>query len=183
MRECAGMFPELQRGSLARAREGAAGRPRTFRAVWVSDSADVAAASQDDNVGVAQESIMGVPVAPSHGHRFSLPDEPARRVAVWSLLMVAATAVAGLIAGAAGTFLQFVVFGLEEQQLLSEAGAWGYVTAFFLVALMVIPASVGIVLGVRARRLGERRLGTTGIVVNAVVASYLVVTAIAFLVG
>jgi hypothetical protein len=97
--------------------------------------------------------------------------------------MVAATAVAGLIAGAAGTFLQFVVFDLEEQQLLSEAGAWGYIAAFFLLALMVVPASVGIVLGFRARRLGERRLGTTGFVVNALVASYLVVTAIAFLVG
>jgi hypothetical protein len=97
--------------------------------------------------------------------------------------MVAATAVAGLIAGAAGTFLQFIVFDLEEQQLLSGAGAWGYVAAFFLLALMVVPASVGIVLGFRARRLGERRLGTTGLVVNALVASYLVVTAIAFLVG
>jgi sterol desaturase/sphingolipid hydroxylase (fatty acid hydroxylase superfamily) len=149
----------------------------------ISDSADVAAASRDDNVGVAQESMMRVRVAPSHRHRFSRPDEPARRLAVWSLLMIAATAVAGLIAGAAGTFLQFVVFDLEEQQLLSEAGAWGYVTAFFLVALMVIPASVGVVLGLRARRLGERRLGTTGIVANALVASYLVVTAIAFLVG
>ena len=97
--------------------------------------------------------------------------------------MVAATAVAGLIAGAAGTLLQLVVFDLEEGQLLSEAGAWGYVTAFFLVALMVTPAAVGIVLGIRARRLGERRLGTAGIVVNTLVASYLVVTAIAFLVG
>jgi hypothetical protein len=130
-----------------------------------------------------QRSLMAVPVSSSHRHRFSLPEEPPRRVAVWSLLMVAATTVAGLIAGAAGTFLQFVVFDLEEQQLLSEAGAWGYIAAFFLLALMVVPASVGIVLGFRARRLGERRLGTTGFVVNALAASYLVVTAIAFLVG
>jgi hypothetical protein len=104
-------------------------------------------------------------------------------VAAWSLLMVAATAVAGLIAGAAGTLLQLVVFDLEEGQLLSEAGAWGYITAFFLLALMVTPAAVGIVLGIRARRLGEHRLGTVGIVVNTLVASYLIVTAIAFLVG
>jgi hypothetical protein len=106
-----------------------------------------------------QRSLMAVPVSSAHRHRFSLPEEPPRRVAVWSLLMVAATAVAGLIAGVAGTFLQFVVFDLEEQQLLSEAGAWGHIAAFFLLALMVVPAS------------------------NALVASYLVVTAIAFLVG
>ena len=47
---------------------------------------------------------------------------------------------------------------------------------------MVLPAVVGIVLGVRARRLGERRLGTTGILVNAVIAAYLVFTLAAALV-
>ena len=117
-----------------------------------------------------------MPVTPSRRHRFSLPEEPGRRVAIQSLLMVAATAAAAVVAGIVGTFLQFVVFDLEEQELLSEAGVWGYVAGFFLLALMVLPAVVGIVLGVRSRRLGERRLGTTGIVVNAVIATYLVVT-------
>jgi hypothetical protein len=93
--------------------------------------------------------------------------------------MVAATALAGLTAGAVGTFLQLVVFDLEEQQLLSEAGAWGYVGGLALLALMVIPGLVGMALGVRARRLGERRLGTTGIVMNALIASYLVITFVA----
>jgi hypothetical protein len=97
--------------------------------------------------------------------------------------MVVVTVLAVLLAGAVGTFLQFVVFDLEEQQLLSEAGVWGYVAAFLLLGLMVVPASVGITLGVRARRVGERRLGTVGIIVNALVASYLVVTAVAFLFG
>jgi amino acid transporter len=127
--------------------------------------------------------IMAVPVIPSHRHRFSLPEESGRRVATWSLFMVAATALAALTAGALGTFLQFVVFDLEEQQPLSKAGAWGYGAGLVLVALMVIPALVGIALGVRARRLGERRLGTTGIVMNALIASYLVITAVAFLLG
>ncbi len=90
--------------------------------------------------------------------------------------MVAATAVAAVVAGIVGTFLQFVVFDLEEQELLPEAGVWGYLAGFFLLALMVPPAVVGMVLGVRARRLGERRLGTTGIVVNAVIGTYLVFT-------
>jgi hypothetical protein len=93
--------------------------------------------------------------------------------------MVGATVLAALVAGAVGTFLQLVVFDLDDQQLLSEAGAWGYIAAVFLVALMVMPALGGIALGVRGWRLGERRLGTTGIVVNALAASYLVVTAVA----
>lgn len=120
---------------------------------------------------------MAVPVTPSRLPR-SLQEQPARRVAKWSLLMVAATALAGLIAGAVGTVLGLVVFDLEEQQLLSEAGAWGYVAGVFLVALMVVPALVGIALGVRALRLGERRLGATGIVMNAMIASYLVITSV-----
>jgi hypothetical protein len=89
--------------------------------------------------------------------------------------MVAATGIAVVIGGVVGTFFQFVVFDLEEQELLSEAGAWGYVAGFVLLALMVIPALVGIMLGVRARRLGEARLGTTGIVVNALIAVYLLI--------
>ena len=95
--------------------------------------------------------------------------------------MVAATVAAGVVAGIIGTFLQFVVFDLGEQELLAEAGAWGYVAAVLLLALMVLPALMGIVLGVRARRLGERRLGSTGMIVNAVVAAYLVFTVAATL--
>lgn len=116
-----------------------------------------------------------MPVTPPQRHPFS-PEDPGRRVATQSLLMVAATAVAAVVAGIVGTFLQFVVFDLEEQELLPEAGVWGYLAGLFLLALMVLPAVVGVVLGVRARRLGERRLGTTGIVVNAVIGTYLVFT-------
>ena len=119
---------------------------------------------------------MAVPVTPPQRHRFSLPEDPGRRVATQSLVMVAATAAAAVVAGLVGTFLQFVVFDLEEQELLPEAGVWGYVAGFFLLALMVLPAVVGLVFGARARRLGERRLGTTGIVVNAVIGTYLVST-------
>ena len=124
---------------------------------------------------------MAVPVAPARRHRLSLPEEPGRRVATQSLLMVAATAAAALVAGIVGTFLQLVVFDLEEQELLSEAGAWGYAAAVLLLALMVAPAVAGIVLGARARRLGERRMGAAGIAVNAVVAAYLTFTVAATL--
>jgi hypothetical protein len=44
---------------------------------------------------------------------------------------------------------------------------------------MTLPALVGIVLGVRARHLGERRRGTKGVVVNALIAAYFVIPGIA----
>jgi hypothetical protein len=95
--------------------------------------------------------------------------------------MVAATVAAVVVAGIIGTFLQLVVFDLGEQELLTAAGVWGYVAAVLLLALMVLPAVTGIALGVRARRLGEHGLGTTGMIVNAVVATYLVFTVAATL--
>jgi amino acid transporter len=122
-----------------------------------------------------------VPVTPPQRHRFSLPEDPGQRVATQSLLMVAATVLAAVIAGIVGTLLGFVVFDLGEQELLTEAGVWGYVAAVLLLALMVLPAVTGIALGIRARRLGEHRQGTTGIIVNAVVAAYLVFTVAATL--
>ena len=69
-------------------------------------------------------------------------------MASWSLLMVAGTAAAIVAAWIVGALLQSVVFGLEEQQLLTDVGVWGYVAGLFLLALMVAPALVGIVLGV-----------------------------------
>jgi hypothetical protein len=93
--------------------------------------------------------------------------------------MVVATSGAVLVAGALGTLLQTAVFDLEEQQLLSEAGRWGYVAGACLVLVMIIPALVGITLGVRARQLGEHRLGTAGIVVNVLLAASLVTIGVA----
>jgi MFS family permease len=119
---------------------------------------------------------VAVPITPPQRQRFSLPEDRGRRAATQSLLMVAATAVAAVVAGIVGTFLQLVVFDLGEQELLTEAGVWGYVAAVLLLALMVLPAVRGIVLGVRARRLGEHRLGTTGMIVNVVIGTYLVFT-------
>jgi hypothetical protein len=76
-----------------------------------------------------------------------------------------------------GTFLQLVVFELDEEQLLYEAGPWGTLGAVALVAVMVLPAVAGVAFGIRGRRLGERRLGTAGIVANAAIACYVVVAA------
>ena len=103
-------------------------------------------------------------------------------MATWSLLMVAVTVGAVVVAGVTGTFLQVVVFDLEEQESIGHAGAWGYAAGLFLLTLMTLPALVGIVLGVRARHLGERPRGTTGVVVNALIAAYLVIPGVATIV-
>jgi hypothetical protein len=124
---------------------------------------------------------MAVPAPRSHRHRFSLPEEPGRRAATWSLLMVAATVGAVVVAWAVGTLLQVVVFGLDDQERIGRAGTWGYVAGLFLLALMILPALFGIVLGVRARRLGERRRGTTGFVANALIAADLVIPGVAYI--
>ena len=126
---------------------------------------------------------MALPLPPAHRHRFSLPAEPGRRAAAWSLLMVAGTAAALLVAGAVGTFLQLVVFDLEEQESIGHAGTWGYVAGFFLLALMTLPALAGIALGIRARRLGELRRGTAGFVVNSLIVAYLVIPGVAYIVA
>ncbi len=122
---------------------------------------------------------MAVSTTPSHRHRLPVREAPGRRVATWSLLMVAGTVAATVAAWIVGTFVQFVVLGLEEQQLLSDAGAWGYTAGLFLLALIMLPTLVGIALGVRARDLGERRLGTAGIMANGLIGMYLVTTTVA----
>jgi amino acid transporter len=124
---------------------------------------------------------VALPLPPADRHRFSLPTEPGRRAAAWSLLMVAGTAVAVLVAGAVGTLLQIVVFDLEEQESIGHAGAWGYLAGVLLLALMTVPALAGIILGIKARRLGERRRGTVGFVVNVLIMAYLVIPGIAFI--
>jgi hypothetical protein len=49
----------------------------------------------------------------------------------------------------------------------------------FLIVLLAVPQIVGIVLGVKARRLGERRLGTAGVIVNAAIAGFVLLTSVA----
>ena len=55
---------------------------------------------------------------------------------------------------------------------------WGVAAFLLMVFLVAVPQIVGIVLGVKARRLGERRLGTAGVVVNAVIGVYLLLSSV-----
>ena len=74
------------------------------------------------------------------------------------------------------------VLDLSEGDLLTDAGVWGVIAAVPLMLLVVAPQIVGIVLGVKARRQGERRLGTTGVIVNAAIGTFLLLTSVAQLV-
>jgi hypothetical protein len=106
-----------------------------------------------------------------HGRGERWPD--GHRAAVASLLMVPAVILWMLLLMPIGWGLQSVL-GLDDTQLLTEAGAWGVAAFVAMVVLSVVPTTVGIVVGVRARRLGEHRLGTTGVVANGAVAVWLV---------
>lgn len=90
-----------------------------------------------------------------------------RRWAIASLLMVPGVFVLYVPLYFIGSSFQSAL-GLADDELLVEAGPRGVAAAAFMLALTAIPQVVGVVLGVKARRLGEVSLGTTGIVVNAV---------------
>ena len=120
---------------------------------------------------------MSVPVASSDRGHVPSGARPGRRLAISSLLMVPALLLSYVAAFFVGWGLMSAL-GLEECDMLTEAGAWGVVGAAFLLVLVAVPQIVGIVLGVKARRLGERRLGTTGVVVNAAIAGFVLLASV-----
>ena len=120
---------------------------------------------------------MSVPGIHPDPVRLPSPLHPGRRPAIASFLMVPALLLSYVTAYFAGVAVQSA-FGLAEDESLREAGVWGVVSGVLLIALIVVPQLVGIALGVRARRLGERRLGTAGVVVNAAIAAFLLLTSV-----
>jgi hypothetical protein len=102
---------------------------------------------------------------------------PGRRWAIASLLMVPALFVLYVPLYFVGWAFQSAL-GLAEDELLVEAGPRGVVAAVLMLALTAVPQIVGVVLGVKARRLGEVSLGTTGIVVNAVLGALFLMSGI-----
>ncbi len=95
------------------------------------------------------------------------------RSAVASLLMVPALLGWMILLMPVGWALQSAL-GLDDTQLLYESGSWGVAAFVAMIALAAVPPTVGIVLGVEARRLGERRLGAIGVAANAVIAVWFV---------
>jgi hypothetical protein len=81
-----------------------------------------------------------------------------------------------LVSGAIGGIVGFVLLGmkdLEGSEPMSEQGAWGWMVFAVSTLILMVPMIVGIVLGARARKLGERRLGTIGMsVCGAILVAY-----------
>lgn len=105
----------------------------------------------------------------------SEPRRPGRSAGLASLLMVPAIVVSFTAAELVGSLLQRAL-GLSENENLTEAGALGVVAAVFLALLLVAPQVFGIVLGSKARRLGARRMGTAGLVLNFLIAAFMLLT-------
>ena len=99
------------------------------------------------------------------------------RTAVAALLLVPAMLVWMGVLMPVGWALQSAL-GLDETQMLTEAGGRGAVAFVLMLVVSAIPPIVGAALGVRACRLGERRLGTTAVVMNAVVGAWFVLSPI-----
>jgi hypothetical protein len=105
-------------------------------------------------------SVAGGPIAG--------PRDRGHTLGVWSLLMLPFLVVSGIVGGVAGSLL-LAPGDLEGSEPLSQQGAWGVSASVVSTLLFMTPMIVGVVLGLRARRLGERRLGTIGPVVDGAI--------------
>lgn len=87
---------------------------------------------------------------------------------VWSLLMLPMLLVTGAVAAVVGINL-LGRRGLEGSEPMSVQGAYGWVVFAMTTVVFLAPLIVGVVLGVKALRGGERRLGLTGILVDGLI--------------
>lgn len=93
-----------------------------------------------------------------------------RRLATWSLWMLAAFAVVYFVTAFVGFYVVFPALGLREGDLFLFAhSVAGWVAAVVGWLLLAAPPVSGLVLGIRARRLGAGTTAVVGIVLNAVV--------------
>ena len=97
----------------------------------------------------------------------AVPHDRGRRVAIRSLLMLPMF------------MLTMIVVDIVSQALLrwrdidpfagmSEQGGYGWVVWAVGIVVLMIPPALGVVLGVRARRLGARGMALAGILLNGV---------------
>ncbi len=98
------------------------------------------------------------------------------RAGVWSLLMLPFLIVSGGVAA----MVALALYGqrdLEGSEPMSVQGAYGWMVLAVTGLILLTPMLVGLVLGAKARRLGEKRLGTIGMVLDGlVVAGYVTLT-------
>lgn len=100
------------------------------------------------------------------------------RLATWSLVCAAAVVPMYLVGFAIGTLLG-AALDVPEGELLTTAGAAGWVAGLALALLLPAPQAVGLWLGVRARRAGGGGRATGGIVANAAIGGFLLASGLA----
>ena len=97
------------------------------------------------------------------------PDtERGRQLASWSLLMLPLL----LLTAALAAFLGMYLLGLrdlEGSEPMSVQGSYGWMVWAVTTAIFLVPAAVGLALGIDARRHGAGRAGTIGAVMNGVI--------------
>ena len=120
---------------------------------------------------------MSVSVSPTDSTRLSPASRPGRTFAIVSLGLVAAPIVLFVPLYLVGSAL-LDALGVAEGELLVKAGVLGVLAWGAMLVLVATPSIVGVVLGARARRLGERRLGTLGIAVNALTGAYVLLASV-----
>jgi membrane associated rhomboid family serine protease len=94
-------------------------------------------------------------------------DDRAHRLGVWSVLMLPLL-VPSAIASVVVQMLILGTKGLEGSEPMSVQGATGWVSLILGTATLLAPTAVGVVLGTKARKLGNR-LGTFGMWIDGVI--------------
>lgn len=118
---------------------------------------------------------MTSPVSAAPG--VTADEQTGYRFGVASLLMLPALLVSLLVAAVVGYGLM-AAMDLEDGAMLYDQGAVGWVAAVALNLLIAVPQVLGMLFGMRARRLGAVRIGTVGLVINAIVIALFAVTAV-----
>ena len=101
-------------------------------------------------------------------HQASTGPSRGHTLGVRSLLMLPLLLVSGAVGGVVG----FILLGfknLEGSEPMSEQGAYGWMVLAVSTLLLMTPMIVGVVLGAKARKQGERRLGTIGMVIDGAI--------------
>jgi cytochrome c oxidase subunit IV len=100
-----------------------------------------------------------------------VPDETlekAQRLARWSLLMLVMLIPAALIAAIFGVYM-LGRRDLEGSEPMSVQGAYGWMVWAISTIILLAPVAVGLVLGLKARRLGAKRLGLVGSLIDGAI--------------
>jgi len=108
----------------------------------------------------------------------SAPSQPATaRLVRWSWVMVGLLLASYLVAFVVGTLLMHAL-DVPEGELLTTAGALGWLAALLVLAIGVAPLVAGVVLAGRAHRRGVGRSALLPMVVNGLLLAWLVLSTV-----